>query len=836
MPYFSFLNNTKWGSDDLDFAITDLQVVDDGASTYLITANKATDGGIVSYSIQSDGSLAKGGRAFAGTEGLPGVGPNLMVANSGNIYLAGTKPGDILSYQLNTSGAFEAPTSLTGIPADRPNLPLIASAGNYLALATPREDGVAIYTANGEALSNRVFVDDIRRSHLASPAAVLGATVGGNDFVIVASQSEQGLSVLQVNSDSPRLRETIGADSGVPMMTPTTMTLVESNGKTYVIVGSAPTTGTSGALTVFELDSNGSLTLTDHLQDTLDTRFGLIQTVDSFVSNGRTYVAAAGGDQGLSLFGVMDDGRLIHLESIEDRTEYGLGGATAVEFAEIDQSLYLFATATSEGGVSGFGIDQQNPGQTLYGQDSDDTFTGGDGSDWLFGAGGNDTLSGGAGADILSDGAGVDTLTGDAGEDLFVLSNDNQEDRITDFNPTEDKIDLSGWAYLQSTDTLDITASEGGYRIRYRGETLYIAAAAGVTLDADSIRDAIVLGGNRIWEPPSLELVGTDENDTLTGSWGADSLNGGAGDDTLEGGAGDDILIGGDGNDIFYGGDGDDQISGGSGTDIAFLDVNYDSRTYLSIEGTKITIRTSEGLDVFEDVEFFQFNDQKIAAKDLTPPIMQGSEYADVLVGTPSIDIIHGLGGDDIIKGIELSDTLDGGEGNDEMYGGRHGDLIYGQKGNDFVHGNGGNDKIYGGEGDDTLRGGSRRDTLFGEDGNDRLYGNNFADTLDGGKGNDILKGGGGDDILTGGAGDDFLKGGKDADTFKFKKGDGMDRIVDFKPGQDIIDLSDDLWSGGDLNKIAAVTGDGVLLTFSATDTITLMKLSTLDGLADSII
>lgn len=57
---------------------------------------------------------------------------------------------------------------------------------------------------------------------------------------------------------------------------------------------------------------------------------------------------------------------------------------------------------------------------------------------------GNDHLSGGPGADTLSGGAGDDILTGGVGSDQFVFGGvDTGRDRLTDFDPAQDLIDLS---------------------------------------------------------------------------------------------------------------------------------------------------------------------------------------------------------------------------------------------------------------------------------------------------------------------------------------------------------------------------------------------------------
>ncbi|MCB9958480.1 MAG: hypothetical protein H6843_07765 [Rhodospirillaceae bacterium] len=98
--------------------------------------------------------------------------------------------------------------------------------------------------------------------------------------------------------------------------------------------------------------------------------------------------------------------------------------------------------------------DANNLDDVLIGGGDDDLIIGGQGADQLFGNGNNDILIGGEGDDILSGGAGEDILRGGRGEDTltggddadrFVLAGDDTgvADLITDFDATEDTLDLS---------------------------------------------------------------------------------------------------------------------------------------------------------------------------------------------------------------------------------------------------------------------------------------------------------------------------------------------------------------------------------------------------------
>lgn len=209
------------------------------------------------------------------------------------------------------------------------------------------------------------------------------------------------------------------------------------------------------------------------------------------------------------------------------------------------------------------------PMTIVQGTAGNDTLLGSAASEIFYGVAGNDTLNGGAGGDILVGGAGIDKLTGSTGADTFrfTVQSDSYrnattsfDDTITDFDVTQDKIDLSG---------LGFTGLGNG-----RGGTLQVSYSASsdrtyikdYDADASGNRFELILSGNltgtltashfifnRVITGTSASdsLLGSDSVDTLLGLAGNDSLSGGAGDDKLDGGAGRDSLYGGAGADTF---------------------------------------------------------------------------------------------------------------------------------------------------------------------------------------------------------------------------------------------------------------------------------------------
>lgn len=80
-------------------------------------------------------------------------------------------------------------------------------------------------------------------------------------------------------------------------------------------------------------------------------------------------------------------------------------------------------------------------------------------------------------------------------------------------------------------------------------------------------------------------------------------------------------------------------------------------------------------------------------------------------------------------------------------------------------------------------------DLLIATTGNEIIEGGAGNDKLVGGWGDNILSGGAGNDTILAGRGQDIMVGGSGHDTFVFGGHGGNDIIVDFKPGEDIIQV-----------------------------------------------
>lgn len=206
----------------------------------------------------------------------------------------------------------------------------------------------------------------------------------------------------------------------------------------------------------------------------------------------------------------------------------------------------------------------------ILGDAGANTLVGTAGADILYGLAGADNLSGAAGNDLLDGGAGRDRLTGGDGADLFRIASlgdscraagITQSDLITDFDPTQDRLDLRDLGFTGLGNGFDGTL-----------QLVYSAASNRTYLrsqEPDGDGRQFELGftgdlrsglhqGNIIFQPPPATIVGDEQGNLLTGSDYGEQLFGLGGDDMLDGAGGGDRLDGGAGIDQLRGGEGVD--------------------------------------------------------------------------------------------------------------------------------------------------------------------------------------------------------------------------------------------------------------------------------------
>lgn len=389
---------------------------------------------------------------------------------------------------------------------------------------------------------------------------------------------------------------------------------------------------------------------------------------------------------------------------------------------------------------------------TFYGGDGNDTLTGGKGADKLYGdagtdklygGAGNDTLSGGAGNDTLNGQAGNDTLTGGAGKDTFVYTNGGGSDKITDYAPGYDTLQISSGSISKTTlanSSKDLVFTVGTGKV-----TLINAAAKTISLKDSrgsytASKTAITLGSNFRGTMDVAKYLGTvttvngksttktvtvkgnAKANTLYGGSGANTLYGYAGNDKLYGYAGNDILYGGDGDDTLNGGDGNDTLYGGAGADTLTGGAGKDTFVYVNGEGNDTITDYASGQDALQ-IANGSVSNMALANnnKDLVFTVGDGSVTVKD-AAAKSVRMQDSRGSYTVTRrtitlGSDFTGTLDAAEVMPTVT------TINGEAatGNTIIKGNGNNRSIYGGMGQDQLSAEGNNNALYGGVGDDIL-------------------------------------------------------------------------------------------------------------------
>ena len=439
------------------------------------------------------------------------------------------------------------------------------------------------------------------------------------------------------------------------------------------------------------------------------------------------------GDSGANVLRGEGGNDLLRGGAGADTLDGGAGGDTASYYASASAvTVDLIAGIGTGGDAKGdmlIGIESVTgsnaSGDTLTGDGNGNSLIGLAGADVLRGGAGNDSLQGGTGNDILDGGDGVDTanyssevgnVTVDltlgigAGGDTLTDTLIGIEDVIGSNVGFNTLIGNSGDNYLQGAGLLRGGAGADTLAGVYQGSdtATYSDSASGVTINLAARAGPYGNMGTGTGGDTEGDLlydienvIGSNFNDTLTGTWRYyETLQGGGGNDLLRGGAGADKLDGGSGVDTVTYFDSVAGVQAGPGTAGYGGDAEGDSSTGIeNVTGSNIG--------------------------------------GDTLYGDNGANVLSGWGGDDKLYGGSGADRLDGGAGVDftSYYNSTaavRANLAAGTASGGFAQGDvlGSIENVNGSSFDDTLTGSSAANALGGLAGHDTLTGGDGADSF----------------------------------------------------------------------------------------------------------
>ena len=733
---------------DQDLRDLGLAQLDDGLH---LVAGTGPGGGLISWRLGEGTEATLVDMAhFTGSASTGNTGLATPVGAPDQQSLAfGTAPDGggvaLLAHQINGDGTFGSMLSLAELPAGGGDVSALVSASvgglQTLFVADSGAGQILVFRPGSPApASSATPLGPGDALSFDGPTLLSLAETGGAMRLLALDQATGVLHAFDVDTATGALTPGgwIDGTHGLSVADPTAMEVITAHGSTWAVIGAAG----SDSLSVVRIGENGSLTVTDHLLDTLGTRFGGAHGLSIAQAGDHVFVIAGGADDGLSLFRLLPDGRLLHMETLPHGIGLGLENVEDIGAAILGDQLQVFVAGDSRGGVSQFAQDVSGLGLVATtGGNAATLLSGTAGDDLLTSEGfGTDTLDGASGDDILVAGPTDTVLRGGAGADTFVISATSGRVIIEDFTPGTDRLDLSDLPFLRGPGQLGIEAGIGFARITFRDTVIELSSPAPVILDAATLFGTVFDWPDRLpifatgFIPP---ITGTAGSDTLVGTNDADIIEGGAGNDAIFGGAGDDTLRGGDGHDLLGGSPGNDSLIGGAGNDSLF------------------------GADGDDTLEGGDGDD-----------LLGGTGGNDSLIGGAGNDQIFGADGDDTLLGGDGDDMLGGTGGNDLLFGGAGADQLWGAAGHDTLWGEQGNDTLGGASGDDLMFGGAGHDEIWGAAGNDTVFGGDGGDTIGLYDGHDVADGGADDDEIWGGAGNDTVFGGDGDDSIGLYLGD----------------------------------------------------------------
>ncbi|MEM6375284.1 MAG: hypothetical protein AAF686_03535, partial [Pseudomonadota bacterium] len=256
----------------------------DGPNGPVIFAASGSSGGLIVMSVTPTGLQFLGQRIFE---------PAVQNAVDGRLVLLETPQGlvivfgadgvdTLVGYRVTATGLGDLVT-LTGLglgaAPDSPGMtPIAQNMLGDLFTALPGAlrgfelNSAGAITSSGSALDSATIA-------LAKPTLVATTSLGPTQFVVTASREEVGITAFRVPEigGPPVPTASIGTAEGLGLFNaPLGLEIVALAGRSFVVVASAPETGTGAALSVLELTENGALAVTDHILDAQGTRFGAV--------------------------------------------------------------------------------------------------------------------------------------------------------------------------------------------------------------------------------------------------------------------------------------------------------------------------------------------------------------------------------------------------------------------------------------------------------------------------------------------------------------------------------------------------------------------------------
>lgn len=237
--------------------------------------------------------------------------------------------------------------------------------GVTLVFAGGNDDGISVFRLEPDNTLISLFdLDDDAVLELADIRELEFVTIDGNP-ILIAGGNDDAVSTFDVQVDGTlTLLDALADDPSRLMNNINAMTTFEIGGTTFVATGNAAAAAQEG-ITTYSIASDGSITLEDQIADNSNAALLLnnIRDIEAVEIDGTTFLVAAGDEDGLNVFSVDGSGALTNTDIVSDSDDpdFLLTDVQGVAIAQVDGSTFVYAagheSGVGSGGISVFELD-----------------------------------------------------------------------------------------------------------------------------------------------------------------------------------------------------------------------------------------------------------------------------------------------------------------------------------------------------------------------------------------------------------------------------------------------------------------------------------------------
>ncbi|MEL7463966.1 MAG: hypothetical protein AAFN79_07855 [Pseudomonadota bacterium] len=342
----------------------------------------------------------------------------------------------------------------------------------HVAVGSTFEGGIALlrYLEGGviEHVSN---VFDDASTHLTGVDDIAIAETTAGRFLAAVSPDEQGVSVYRVLDDGTFVNTfNLATGPEISLGVLTQVATVAVGDDHFVFIGGRG----NWPITAFRLEDDGTLTRTDRVTGAEAANIFNTYALETFETDGKTFLAVGSDRGGVSVFRVGDGGglTLVHEDGHLNRR---VSPTDELRVEQFGDKTFIIAGGGPGDGITVSRFFTAPKGEGVIGGAANDRLVGTPKGDVLIGDAGNDNLKGKSGHDRVLDGFGKDIVFGGPGRDVFEFTHDDQQDKLRDFQDGLDRIDLSDDPGVDDIDDLVFTqVNANNVRIEVDGELLFV--------------------------------------------------------------------------------------------------------------------------------------------------------------------------------------------------------------------------------------------------------------------------------------------------------------------------------------------------------------------------